>query len=69
MFVGHFDPDQRARDKAEARLRDEEALSSGQVSREQLQFMNGGNGLFRRSLLVGKPRQQRSSEALIAAVG
>ena len=36
----------------ESRRRDEEALRSGAVTRDELQFVNGGYGLFRRSTLV-----------------
>lgn len=50
-----YDPDQRAAEKAESRRRDEEALRSGAVTRDELQFVNGGYGLFRRSTLVRRP--------------
>ncbi len=69
MFVGYYDPAQRARDKAESRLRDEESLAVGLVSREELQFINGGNGIFRNSVLVRQPRQRRSSDAAMVPVG
>ncbi|MBK3734737.1 hypothetical protein GAY29_16835 [Azospirillum brasilense] len=50
-----YDPDQRAADKAESRRRDEEALRSGAVTRDELQRVNGGYGMFRASTLVRRP--------------
>ena len=58
MKVRSFDPDQRAQEKAASRQRDEEALASGRISREELQFENGGRGLFRHSVLVRKPKER-----------
>lgn len=55
MRVRFYDPDQRAREKAESRRRDEEALRSGAVTREEIQRANGGYGLFRASTLVRRP--------------
>ena len=55
MRVTPYDPDKRAAEKAESRRRDEEALSSGSVSREDLQRVNGGYGMFRKSQLVRRP--------------
>lgn len=55
MRVRSFNPDQRAAEKAESRRRDEEALRSGAVTRDELQRVNGGYGLFRRSTLVRRP--------------
>jgi hypothetical protein len=39
--VSYYDPDQRALEKAVSRRRDEEALISGRISREDLQRVNG----------------------------
>ena len=50
-----YDPDQRAAEKAEFRRRDEEALRSGAVTRDELQRVNGGYGMFRVSTLVRRP--------------
>ncbi len=52
MRVTPYDPDQQTRVKAESRRRDEEALRSGLVSRDGLQRINGGDGLFCGSKLV-----------------
>jgi hypothetical protein len=52
MRVTPYDPAQRALAKAESRRRDAEALRSGLVSRNELQRINGGDGLFRGSQLV-----------------
>ena len=49
MRVTPYDPAQRALAKVESRRRDEEALRSGLVSRDELQRINGGDGLFRGS--------------------
>jgi hypothetical protein len=59
MRVSIYDPDQRALEKAGSRRRDEEALISGQTSREELQHVNGGYGMFRGSKLV-RPTPERS---------
>jgi len=67
MRVSLYDPDQRALEKAASRRLDEEALRSGAVSREDLQRVNGGHGLFRASILVrrsaGGTRSGPASEA------
>lgn len=47
-----YDPDQRAIEKALSRRLDEEALSSGRISREDMQYVNGGYGMFRNARLV-----------------
>ena len=52
-----YNPDERAVEKAASRKRDEDALAARLVSREELQRANGGNGLFRRSRILRKPRQ------------
>lgn len=56
MYIGRYDPELRALQKAESRARDEAALQSGQISRESLQHINGGYGLFRASRLVVSPK-------------
>lgn len=58
MRVREYDPKQRALEKAASRRRDEDALRSGQVSREDLQRINGGFGLFRHSTLVRRPKKE-----------
>lgn len=67
MRVSYYDPEERARDKAASRQRDEEALARGQVSREELQLLNGGHGMFRNSVLVRRPRANRSAAPAVAA--
>ena len=59
MRVSYYDPDQRALEKAVSRRRDEEALISGRISREDLQRVNGGYGMFRGSKLVRHPKGSR----------
>ncbi len=54
--VGYFDPDERARAKARSRERDDEALRSGRVSREELQRTNGGGGIFKNIRISHQPR-------------
>jgi hypothetical protein len=63
MRANHYNPEERARDKAASRQRDEEALASGRVSREELQRVNGGQGVFRNSVLVRRPRAVRPAAA------
>lgn len=58
MRVSEYDPKQRALEKVASRRRDEDALRSGQVSREDLQRINGGHGLFRNSTLVRRPKKE-----------
>lgn len=67
MRVSFYDPDQRALEKAASRRLDEEALRSGEVSREDLQHVNGGNGLFRASVLVRRPAGIGRSRHRVAA--
>lgn len=67
MQVIYYDPDQRASEKAEARRRDEEALISGRMSREELQHVNGGYGMFRGSELVRRPRDSQAGARKPAA--
>lgn len=55
MRVIPYDSDCRAREKAASRRRDEDLLRSGQVTRDELQRVNGGHGLFRGSRLVRRP--------------
>ncbi|UEM03731.1 hypothetical protein JL101_027925 [Skermanella rosea] len=62
MRVSYYDPDQRAREKAESRRRDEEALVSGRISREELQRVNGGYGMFRGSKLVRSPKVSKAAD-------
>lgn len=52
MHARRLDPDRRAQERAESRRRDEKALRSGQVTRDELQRVNGGRRLFRSSILV-----------------
>jgi hypothetical protein len=59
--MSYYDPDQRALDKAESRRRDEEALISGRISREELQRDNGGYGMFRSSKLVRRPKAVKAA--------
>jgi hypothetical protein len=65
--VSYYDPDQRALDKAESRRRDEEALISGRISREELQRVNGGYGMFRNSKLVRLSKSFRAVDRKLAA--
>ena len=67
MRVSYYDPDQRALEKAVSRRRDEEALISGQVSREDLQRVNGGYGMFRGSKLVRHPKGFKAADRKLAA--
>ena len=62
MRVSYYDPDQRALEKAESRRRDEEALISGWISREELQRVNGGYGMFRGSKLVCRPKVVKAAD-------
>lgn len=62
MRVSYYDPDQRALGKAESRRRDEEALVSGRISREELQRVNGGYGMFRGSKLVRRPKASKAAD-------
>lgn len=59
MQVRYYDPDLRAREKAASRARDEADLQSGKLSREELQRINGGYGIFRNSRLVIRPQVNR----------
>lgn len=61
MKTRFYCPDQRAADKAASRMRDEEALASGRVTREELQHENGGGGLFRGSRIL-RDRRQRAGD-------
>ena len=65
MRVSYYNPDERARDKAASRQRDEEALVRGSISREQLQLVNGGHGMFRNSALVRRPQAGRSAAGVL----
>jgi hypothetical protein len=67
MRVCYYDPDQRALEKAESRRRDEEALISGRISREELQRVNGGYGMFRGSKLVRHPEGVNAAEPKLTA--
>ena len=67
MRVSYYDPDQRALEKAVSRRRDEEALISGRISREDLQRVNGGYGMFRGSKLVRHPKGFNAAERKLAA--
>ena len=67
MQVSYYDPDQRALEKAESRRRDEEALISGWISREDLQRVNGGYGMFRGSKLVRHPKSFKAVDRKLAA--
>jgi hypothetical protein len=67
MRVCYYDPDQRALEKAESRRRDEEALISGRISREELQRANGSYGMFRGSKLVRHPDRANAAELKLAA--
>lgn len=67
MRVSYYDPDQRALEKVESRRRDEEALISGQISREELQRVNGGYGMFRGSKLVRRPKGFQAPDRKVAA--
>ena len=67
MRVSYYDPDQRALDKAESRRRDEEALILGRISREDLQRVNGGYGMFRGSKLVRHPKGFKAADRKLAA--
>jgi hypothetical protein len=67
MRVSYYNPDERARNKAASRRRDEEALVRGSVSREQMQLVNGGHGMFRNSALVRRPQSVRSAAGAVVA--
>ena len=67
MRVSYYDPDQRALEKAVSRRRDEEALISGRISREDLQRVNGGYGMFRGSKLVRHPKGVKAVDRKLAA--
>ena len=58
MRICSYDPDQRAAEKVESRRLDEDALRSGAVTREELQRVNGGYGMFRRSTLARRPLKE-----------
>lgn len=60
MYIGRYDPELRARQKVESRARDEAALQAGKISRESLQHVNGGYGMFRASRLVVQPKARPS---------
>jgi hypothetical protein len=60
VHIGRYDPELRARQKAESRARDEAALRAGQISRESLQHVNGGYGMLRASRLVVQPKVRPS---------
>ena len=52
------DPDERAREKAASRERDERLMAEGLVSRAETQRINGGSSrLFREARI--KPRRER----------
>jgi len=57
--VALYDPDQRAIEKALSRRLDEEALSSGRISREEMQHANGGYGMFRDSKLIRRRKPKK----------
>ena len=67
MRVSYYDPDQRALEKAVSRRRDEEALISGRISREELQRVNGGYGMFRGSKVVRHPKGVKAADRKLAA--
>lgn len=46
--------EERIKEKQRSREADEEALESGKITREELQHINGGQGIFRSSKLVRK---------------
>lgn len=56
MKIGYFDPDERARAKARSRAKDDEDLKSGRITREELQRINGGGGIFKNSRISHRPR-------------
>jgi len=60
MKVRSFNPDERTAEKAASRKHDEDALDEGLVSRAEMQRRNGGNGLFRRSVIVRKKQEPPS---------
>lgn len=53
---GMFDPVERARDKARSRAKDDADLASGRISREELQRINGGSGIFKNIKITHRPR-------------
>ena len=57
-----FDPMQIKRQKELSRQLDEEMLSSGLISNEEMQLINGGNGIFRKSELIRKPKKMVDSD-------
>lgn len=58
MRVKSYDPDQRAEAKAASRKADDEALRSREVSREEMQRINGNGDLFRNARILHIPRQE-----------
>lgn len=47
-----YDQAERAAQKAASRKRDEDDLASGRISPEEMQYINGGFGMFRNSRLI-----------------
>lgn len=47
-----FDPQKRAEEKRLSRIEDERKLETGELTRDELQAINGGQGMFRNSTLV-----------------
>lgn len=59
MHIGYFDPDKRAAEKAASRKADMDAIASGRKSAAQVQYENGGCGLFRNAKLIRKPYRRK----------
>jgi hypothetical protein len=49
-----YDPKERQLQKEKSRLDDEQKLQSGEFSREELQWINGEQGIFRNTKLIRK---------------
>lgn len=58
MDASVFDPDERAREKAASRERDERLMAEGSVSPLEMQRRNGGSSAIFRTARI-KPRRER----------
>lgn len=56
LKIGYFNPAERAQAKRKSRERDEKDLESGKITREELQYINGGHGIFKKGKISHRPR-------------
>lgn len=56
MEPGTFDPEERARQKAASRAKDDADLASGKISSEELQRVNGLGRVFKSIKVSHRPR-------------